>query len=260
MLTIHQIDQFEQDGAVTIDTPLTEEELQRLRATYDQLFPTADSEEGRKQARHSRTANFFDQPIIDLIQHPFFEDVAAFVLRTPIIRFQNIGISKTYPRPNEEFSFTQHTDIQYSLNDLDATPRRMVLSFFVWLADVTEKRAPLMYRRGSHRQIAAWRQRDPSLLNQAPHVHGTTEENLPPLDYVAPTPIVARAGQATMLTTALVHGPSNNVDTRPRYACHLSYNSADLKIPLPEPGHSARLDYHRALRDHLRPSRVHLVS
>ena len=71
MLTIHQIDQFEQDGAVTIDTPLTSEELQRLRATYDHLFPTTDSEEGRKQARHSRTANFFDQPIIDLIQQLF---------------------------------------------------------------------------------------------------------------------------------------------------------------------------------------------
>lgn len=260
MLTEQQLEQFDREGAVTIDTPLTSEELHKLRGAYDQLFPSADSEAGRQQARHSRTADFFDQSIVDLIQHPFFEAVTACVLRTRAVHFQNIGISKTYPRPDEEFSFIQHTDIQYSLDDLDATPRRMVLSFFIWLDDVNEKRAPLMYRRGSHRQIAAWRQRDPVRCNEAPHVYGTTEANLPPLDYALPVPIVARAGQASVLTTALVHGPSNNVDTRPRYACHLSYNSADLEIPLPEPKHSERLAYYHALRQHLRPERMHLVA
>ena len=260
MLTDRQLDQFDQEGALTIDSPLTPEELQRLRTTYDQLFPGADSEAAREHARQSRTANFFDKPLIDLIQHPFFEEVAACVLRAGEVHFQNIAISKTYPRPDEEFSFTQHTDIQYCLDDLDATPRRMALSFFIWLDDVNEKRAPLMYRRGSHRQIAAWRQRDPVLRNEEPHVYGTTEENLPSLDYEPPVPIVARAGQASVLTTALVHGASNNVDTRPRYACHLSYNSADLEIPLPASKHQVRLDYYRALRDYLRPERLHLVS
>ena len=92
-----------------------------------------------------------------------------------------------------------------------------------------------------------------ALQPEAGTICSTTEENLPPLDYEPPVPIVARAGQASVLTTALVHGASNNVDTRPRYACHLSYNSADLEIPLPASKHQVR-------RDYLRPERLHLVS
>lgn len=37
----------------------------------------------------------------------------------------------------------------------EATPRRILVSFFVWLQAVTSVRAPLMYRPGSHRLLAA---------------------------------------------------------------------------------------------------------
>lgn len=259
MLNRQQIAQFDQDGAVTIDTPLTTTELETLRDTYDNLFPGPDTEAGREKSRHSRTADFFDQPLVDLIQHPFFEKVAAKALCANAVRFANIALSKTYPRPEEKFDFIQHTDVQYSLSDIDATPRRMTVSFFIWIDDVNEKRAPLMYRRGSHRQIAEWRQRHPRYQNEVPRVHGTTEENLPSLDYEPAQPIVAKAGQVSVLTTALVHGPSTNVDIKSRYACHLSYTSDEFDIELPKPKQNVRVGYYRALRDYLRPDRLHLV-
>ena len=183
MLTPKQTEQFESLGAVTIDTPLTEQELADAREAYDALFPHADSEAGRKRSRHARTADFFDEPLLNIIQHPFFEEVSRQALNADKIIFNNIGISKTFPRPDEEFTFQQHTDVQYSLADLDGRPKQMICSFFLWLADVNEKRAPLMYRPRSHRQIAEWRSADPELSRAAPHVKGEVFENLPDLPF-----------------------------------------------------------------------------
>jgi hypothetical protein len=259
MLTTEQIEQFETLGAVTIDTPLTEKELADAREAYDHLFPAADSEAVSKHSRHARTADFFDSPLLNIIQHPFFEEVSRQALNADEIIFNNIGISKIFPRPDEEFTFQQHTDVQYSLADLDGRPKQMICSFFLWLADVNEKRAPLMYRPRSHRQIAEWRSADPELSGAAPHVKGEVFENLPDLPYEAPRPIVARAGQASVLTTALIHGPSSNVDTESRYACHLSYKPKGFKLPLSTGKHEARDNYVEALKDHLRADRLHLV-
>lgn len=259
MLTTEQVEQFEALGAVTIDTPLTRQELADAREAYDRLFPPADSEAVRQRSRHGRTADFFDALLLNIIQHPFFEEVSRQVLNADEITFNNIALSKTFPRPDEEFSFQQHTDVQYSLADLDGRPKQMICSFFLWLAEVNEKRAPLMYRPRSHRQIAAWRSANPKLAGVAPRVEGVLFENLPELPFENPEPIVASAGQVSVLTTALIHGPSSNVDTEPRYACHLSFKPKGFKLSLPAGKHEARDNYVEALKNYLRPDRLHLV-
>ena len=47
-------------------------------------------------------------------------------------------------RVRPAFKFGEHVDFQYVLGDWEAAPRRAIVSFFVWLADGTAARAPLM--------------------------------------------------------------------------------------------------------------------
>ena len=97
---------------------------------------------------------FLEPELLDLIQDPFLEVVAKKTLGADAVHFFNSFIVTSYPQPGATFSFSEHVDIKYSLSDLDATPKQMLCSCLLWLSDVTEKRAPLMYRPGSHRLIA----------------------------------------------------------------------------------------------------------
>lgn len=260
MLTDRQLAGFDADGAVTVDTPLTDGQLADLRKTLDGLFPPADADIVQRRPRCTRTGDFFDPALIELMQMPFFETVAMQVLRAPAVVLNNCALAKTYPTPHAPFTFEQHTDVQYVLSDLQARPRRIVCGFFIWLDEVNDQRAPLMIRPGSHRQIAHWRQQR---VNEAdnPAVRGTLFDDLPPLDYAQPQPVVAHAGQATVLTTAVIHGPSVNVDTRPRYTCHLSLKPKGFDVPHSDPDKDkARRQFIESLQPHLQPDRQHLAT
>lgn len=250
---------FEEQGAVTIDTPLTTREIAAAAAAIDTLLPFKDAEPGQTpRFRIGATCNYYQPALIDLIQHPFFEAVAKKVLRANAIRFFQSAIAVSYPQPASEFSYDQHTDIQYSLADWAATPRRVVCSFFLWLTDVNERRAPMMHRPGSHRLIAAARSADPQLQNSTPGVQGTKMENLPPT-YAAAQPVLAQAGQVTVLTTSMVHGASTNIDTEPRKVLVMTYTAAGIAIGLPEQQATSKRAYDIKLRELLRPERAHLL-
>ena len=256
MITEQEIQQFSDVGAVTIDTPLTQQQLTTASAVFDRLLPGPGE---KPRYRVSTTCTFYDPELLDIIQHPFFEEVAKRVLCADEVRFFQTAIVTTYPAPNTPFSFDQHVDVQYCLSDLDATPRRMVCSYFLWIEDVTEKRAPLMYRPGSHRLIAKERENRPKLKGSAAHVEGVSLAGLPQLDYADPIPVVARAGQATVLTTAMVHGASINVDTLPRKAMVITFTAEGVEIGLPQNQADVKRDYDRELKKRLRPERAHIV-
>ena len=256
MITEQEIQQFSDLGAVTIDTPLTQQQLTAASAVFDRLLPGPGE---KPRYRVSTTCTFYDPELLDIIQHPFFEEVAKRVLRADEVRFFQTAIVTTYPASNTPFSFDQHVDVQYCLSDLDATPRRMVCSYFLWIEDVTEKRAPLMYRPGSHRLIAKERESQPELKGGAAHVEGVSLARLPQLDYADPSPVVARAGQATVLTTAMVHGASINVDTLPRKAMVITFTAEGVEIGLPQNQADVKRDYDRELKKRLRPERAHIV-
>ena len=256
MITEQEIQHFSDVGAVTIDTPLTQQQLTAASVVFDRLLPGPGE---KPRYRVSTTCTFYDPELLDIIQHPFFEKVAKRVLCADEVRFFQTAIVTTYPAPNTPFSFDQHVDVQYCLSDLDATPRRMVCSYFLWIDDVTEKRAPLMYRPGSHRLIAEERESQPELKGSAAHVEGVSLAGLPQLDYADPTPVVARAGQATVLTTAMVHGASINVDTLPRKAMVITFTADGVEIGLPQNQADVKRDYDRELKKRLRPERAHIV-
>ena len=179
MISAAQLQAFDERGAVTLDTPLTASEIAAANAAIDQMLPIQEPDTGQQpRYRYGATCNFYAPALVDLIQHPFFEWVAKKVLRADSIRFFQTAALKTYPQPGE-FSFSEHTDIQYCLEDWAQTPRRVVCSYFLWLTDVNARRAPMMHRPGSHRLIAAHRQKDPALKDVVPMVAGVKLEDLP---------------------------------------------------------------------------------
>ena len=259
MISAAQLQAFDERGAVTLDTPLTASEIAAANAAIDQMLPMQEPDTGQQpRYRYGATCNFYAPALVDLIQHPFFERVAKKVLRADSIRFFQTAALKTYPHPGK-FSFSEHTDIQYSLEDWAQTPRRVVCSYFLWLTDVNARRAPMMHRPGSHRLIAAARSANPALRDTRPGVEGIQMENLPP-EYAAPQPVLARAGQVTALTTSMIHGGSTNVDDQPRKVLVMTYTAAGVNISLPESQATVKRAYDAELRKILRPERAHLVA
>lgn len=261
MITDQQLRRFIEEGAVTIDTPLTAAQIAEASATLDRLLPFTTGREGQPaRYRAGMTCSYDDPALVEIIQHPFFEEVAKRCLRADQVHFFQTAITTSYPQPDTPFSFDQHVDIQYSLSDLNAAPRRMICSYFLWLTDVNERRAPLMLRPGSHWLIAAQREHDPELRDAAPRVVGTSLARLPALDYAGPIPLTARAGQVSVLTTAAVHGASVNVDTAPRKVMVITFTAAGVEIALPPDQAEQKRAYDRELRRQLRPERAHIVS
>src|SRR5215212_2436432 len=158
MMTEQELRQFDEDGVVTIDTPLTEAQIAAASAAFDRLLPfTAPAEGQSPRYRVGMTCSYDDPALVEIIQHPFFEEVAKQALRAESVHFFQTAIITAYPQPNTPFSFDQHVDIQYCLSDLNAVPRRMICSYFLWISDVNERRAPMMVRPASHWLIAAER-------------------------------------------------------------------------------------------------------
>lgn len=147
----------------------------------------------------------------------------------------------------------------------EATPRRCLVSFFIWLSDANSRRAPLCYRPGSHRTIAARNSAHNIDIAGLEQKHGSLQElldggtllenELAPVEKAE-----GRAGSVTITTTALVHGGSTNVDTEPRLSCHMTYAAADFV----EAGFDGIIEFSfpehwRRLRAQLPPDRRHIV-
>jgi len=251
---------FVKEGAVTIDTPLDAEQIGAASLALDDLLPFVPPAPGKEaRYRYSATCSYYDVALLDLIQHPFFEEVARRVLRAEAVRFFQTAILATYPQPGAEFSYDQHIDLQYTLSDLEATPRRVVCTFFLWLTDVNEWRAPMMFRPASHRPLAREWEKQSELRGKIPRVIGVPMHELPALDYAEPQPLLARAGQVTVLSTAMVHGGSLNIDVAPRKVFVMTFTAVGVKVALPPAQQEAKDLYDSELRKRLHPQRVHLV-
>jgi hypothetical protein len=260
LLNDQELKQFDEDGAVTIDTPLTAQQVAAASTALDRLLPLPTPTEGQKQRyRAALTCSYLDPEIVDIIQHPFFEEIAKQTLRTDKVHFFQTAITAAYPEPNTPWSFEQHVDIQYGLSEFQSVPRGIICSYFLWLTDVNEQRAPMMVRPGSHLQIAEEREQHPETRGAAPAVAPAPLSRLPALNYADPIPLVAKAGQVSVLTTATVHGASVNVDDAVRQNLVITFTAAGVSIGLPPHEEAQRLEYNRQLSQRLRPERTHIV-
>jgi len=134
-----------------------------------------------------------------------------------------------------------------------------VCSFFLWLTDVEMDRAPMMYRPGSHLPLAAHWEKMPDLISQIPRVNGMKLADLPAFDYAEPEPLLATAGQVSVLTTGMVHGASVNTGTQVRKALVMTWHDAGGSCGLPVAQEEAKRAYDEVLRKRLRPERAHIV-
>jgi len=239
-----------------MDTPLTADQVDGASRALDRLLP----QQHPSRSRVGLTCSYYDEELLELIQHPFFEEVAKQVLATGKARLLQTAIITTYPQPGAKFSYDQHIDMQYTLADLQATPRRVVCSFFLWLTEVTDDRAPMMFRPGSHLPlIEEWGRRE-ELQEVIPRVMGIKLADLPQLEFADPEPILARAGQVSVLTTAAVHGASVNIGDQPRKVVVITFHHAGVEIGLPPAQQETKVKYDRELRLRLRPERAHIVT
>ena len=71
MISAEQLSIFEEKGAVTVDTPLTAQQITAAVTAIDSLLPFKKAKEGQTQHyRYGATCNYYEPALIDLIQHP----------------------------------------------------------------------------------------------------------------------------------------------------------------------------------------------
>ena len=271
IFTDAQLAQYEEQGAVTIDSPFTTEQLDRAEAAWDRL-------------RHQGGEPYEDPDYIEVIQHPYFEEVAKKLLRADAVHLwwglaphERAPASAPYADPRQQWARGCHVDIQATLEDFAATPRRMRAELWFWLNDVPAHRGAMRILPGSHRPIMAhWsRVLRPEHKAELPRVHGLRPAPVPSTasafpEYIPdlgerpwlecePIPAVARRGQILVLCSAGLHSAWQNEDTVPRKAMGTSWIAAGVSCGLPKNQRDALMDFFPRLRRQLRPDRDHIV-
>lgn len=278
MITDQQLEAFERDGAVTIDSPFTESQITAASEAFDRLLARPPYPSNVLKYRSS--LNQITEPVlIELIQHPIMEEVAKRALRADEVKLFRPSIKQTYPAPNTSFQYRLHTDIRLSHRDLQAVPRRMPCYMLIWISDVTPQLAPLMIRPGSHRQIADAIEADPVYLPQTNHTGlvriedyeniedarsaptevAWLEDDFPDLDYRKPVPILARAGQVTIWNPANIHGASTNISNTSRKVMFVNFLPRGVKIGYAKDVTGKQQKFMNELSGLLRPERRHLT-
>ena len=271
MFTDEQLAQYEAQGAVTIDSPFTTEELDRAEAAWDRL-----KENGKPP--------YEDPDYVDIIQHPCFEEVAQKVLRAEAVHLwwglaphERAPAKPPYADAHAQWAQGCHVDLQATLEDFEATPRRMRAELWFWLNDVPADRGAMRILPGSHRTIMQhWSEiLTPEHKAELPRVHGLRAipvsetatafpEHVPnigatPWVECEPTPFVAKRGQILILCSAGFHSAWQNEDSVPRKAMGTSWAATGVSCGLPKAQRDNVIDFFPKLRSKLHPDRVHIV-
>eukprot|EP01052_Picozoa_sp_SAG31_P007634 SAG31_NODE_367_length_16811_cov_20.811584_5_plen_391_part_00 len=263
MLTQVQVEEWDRCGAVTVRTPLADDTalLQRVQAAMLRSMPPPEGVDGVQQPRRATNTNLASEAepaIRDVLQHPWFERAAQQLLRSSLVFYNGNACAVSYPDYRQDFALGtggypedaphagEHVDGQCTLEQWESREHVRV-SFFIWLAEATATRAPLMYRPGSHRFLAKHNSAlgEPRRFGMtgdprfdppwaAPgRLHSSLDELLsaeaaagPPIEYSQLQPMqpaVGTPGSVTITTTNLVHALSFNLTNTPRMSMHLTF-------------------------------------
>jgi hypothetical protein len=271
MITNDQLEEYEAQGAVTIDGPLSDAELDKAEAAWDRL-------------KASGEAPYDDPDYIDVVQHPFFEELAKKVLRADAVHLW-WGLSPHERAPteppfgayDEQWANGCHTDIQATWTDFTSTPRRMRAELWFWLNDVPVNRGAMRILPGSHRPVMEYWDRVLTDEHKAmlPRVHGLRPppvaerapaypEHVPDLAGTPwiehePTPFTARRGQILVLCSSGLHSAWQNEDTVPRKGMGTSWVAEGVACGLPKNQRDGLMAFFPKLREKLAPERAHIA-
>lgn len=270
MISDEEINIYERDGAVTIDSPFTEEELDTFEAAWDRI-------------KANDTPPYEDPDYVDVIQHPFFEEVAKRVLKATSVHLwwglnphERPVWDKPFDSPKDQWANGSHVDIQATWEDFTATPRRMRCELWFWLNDVPEHRGAMRVLPGSHRPIMEHWSRILTDEHKAelPRVHGIRfdpkesspayPEHLPELLGTKwadqePVPFVAKRGQVLVLCSAGLHSAWQNEDSVPRKAMGSAWIPGGVTCGLPKKQRDGLMAFFPKLKEQLSPERRHIV-
>ena len=270
MVTTPNLETFERDGAVTIDTSFTEVELDRAEEAWDRIKASGDPA-------------WMDQDYVNTIQHPCFEEIAKQFLRAQSVHLW-WGISpherpvwtKPFDSSEDQWKNGCHVDIQATWEDFQATPRRMRAELWLWVNDVPVDRGAMRILPGSHKPILEhWSKvLTPEQKNMLPRVHGLkpqpTEkaiaypEGVPELvdkpwfDH-EPVPYPAKRGQMLVLCSSGLHSAWQNKDSEPRKAMGTGWIPEGVPCGLPKKQRDGLVAYFPELRKRLAEDRKHLA-
>ncbi len=231
MLTPAQFTQMDRDGLVTIDSGFTPDEVARAAAAADRLF---------ENRADGFLTDFLEPDLLHLTFHPAVERFACQMLRTDHIGLRGVALRKTAPRQDQRTGLEgEHADIRYTLQDWEATPRRVLCTILIWLTDVTELRAPFMFRPGTHRTLAAH-------YDGVPAVFANNIEKMPALDWPPSIPALAKAGQVSVGSTGVLHSGSYNRDTTDRKVIFLQYQARGIPAVKFHESHQPSMDLYGA--------------
>ena len=289
MLTPAQLDQYERDGCVTVDGPLSAAELTEAEAAWDRLTAVAGGGSVLTNDGEELAPPYAEAAYVDIMAHPWFEAVAQQLLRAERVHlFWGLSPHSRPPSPAtagkpeaEMWSERCHIDIQATLSDWEATPRRTRVELWHWLNDVPENRGAMRVLPGSHLpSMRAWdRTLTPKHKAALPRVHGLVPasssrfersaawpESLPPApagqpSWVEqlPTPMVARRGQVLVLCSTCLHSAWENRDATPRKAMGNSWAARGVPCGLPKSQLDGLKAYFPKLREKLPPGRRHIL-
>jgi hypothetical protein len=114
VVTTADLETFERDGAVTIDTSFTEVELDRAEAAWDRIKASGDPA-------------WRDQDYVNTIQHPCFEEIAKQFLRAQSVHLW-WGISPherpVWTKPFDSQRISGRTDVTWISRQRGRTFRR----------------------------------------------------------------------------------------------------------------------------------------
>ncbi len=252
-ITSQHVDQFVDDGLTLIDDVFSDAEMSAASAAFDHWYTHGEKTDGITQ--------YFNEPgLMDVLQHPHLEEAAQRMLGADAVVLNSSACLFKRPEKTTEWSrLSEHVDIMFSHEEMQATPRRMLAMMMVIVDDLPAGRGNTFVRLGSHRVIADWL-RDSA--REPVKAHPTKFEDLPQeLEFSEMTPVVAKRGQAAAFSTALVHCGSTNIDSQARKIMFVNF--CPLGMMKQTSGNhdlrEVRAAWRQKLNESFRPERQHLL-
>lgn len=215
-LTDQHRTEFERQGFTLIDDVFSDAEMDAAAVAIDRMY------DGRGEKTDGIISNIEEPGLFFLFQHPRLERIAQHILQAEhVVHASNASLFK---RPDHGATQWhpggEHVDIMHSLEEMDATPKRMMCMIMVFIGDLPHGRANTVVRPGSHRTIAQYLAEHGLEPMKA---HPTPLADLPKLAWPDAVPVVAKRGQALAFNTCIIHGGSNNITDEPRRLLFINF-------------------------------------